>query len=288
MNIALISSKADKASTTIKNSILSNFEFKKSGKTLSNNKIYTLTIEKNNRKIIINLYTFNEKLIDIVDIDKKVNADYFFFISKHVATQGRASLTVHPIGNFSKAEFGGEDCKLCICPSLFLKTILRNLTEYAKDSEFEVTTETTHHGPYLEKPVLFVELGSTEEHWENSNGGNIIAKAVIDSIENYEYYDNENVDTYFLIGGTHYSHVSNKVNLLTKQAVGHILPRYHFKDLNAGILNQALEKIIPKPKAVMLDWKGLGPDKHKIVTLLEENNVRFVRSDQFFKENITN
>eukprot|EP01034_Spumella_vulgaris_P032218 gene32218-39785_t len=39
--------------------------------------------------------------------------------------------------------------------------------------EFPVTLEATHHGPYVEVPACFVEIGSTEEGWVNQQAGDM-------------------------------------------------------------------------------------------------------------------
>ena len=71
--------------------------------------------------------------------------------------------------------------------------------------------------------------------------------------------------------------------LKTSFAVGHILPKYNFDNFDEKMLNQLVEKTIPKPKFIMLDWKGLGKEKQRILKMLENNNIKFERSDKFFE-----
>ena len=65
-------------------------------------------------------------------------------------------------------------------------------------------------------------------------------------------------------------------------AVGHICPKHNLETLDEEMLNQMLEKTLPKPEFVMLDWKGLGKEKQRILELLKNNNIKFERSDKFF------
>ena len=223
MNIAIISSIKDKASTNIKENLISNFDFKESEEKFDNNNIFQLIINDNK----IKLYTINSELIFTDDLDKKIDADLFVFISKHKAEEGRASLTCHAIGNFGNAEKGGKERTLCTNNSIFLKNIFIELNNNVKEP-YEVTLEATHHGPFMEKPLLFVELGSNEKYWEDKKGGEIVAKSVVNAIEKYD----NNYESTFVIGGGHYNHYANKAMLETNLAVGHICAKYNLEILD--------------------------------------------------------
>jgi len=273
MNIAIISSAIEKASTNIKDNLVSYFSFEKLEDTFDNNNILQLIINSYTTK----LFSINSKLINADDLDKKIDADLFIFISKHVAQEGRASLTCHPIGNFGKADHGGKENTLCPSNSSFLKTILIELDKNAEDP-YEITMEATHHGPYMEKPLLFVELGSNEKYWEDKKGGKIVAKSVINAIERHE----DNYQSIFVIGGGHYNHIANKAMLKGNLAVGHICAKYNLENLDENLIKEAIGKIIPKPKFVLLDWKGLGKEKARILEILDKNNIEYKRSDKEF------
>jgi len=272
MNIALISYSKEIASTNIKENLINNFSFNKLEEQFDNNNIF----ESRSNNKDIKLYTINSKLIDADDLDKKIDADVFIFISKHKAEEGRASLTCHPIGNFGKAEHGGKDETLCRSNPVLLKNIFLELNKNVEEP-YEVTMEATHHGPFMEKPLLFVELGSNEKYWEDAKGGNIVAKSLIGALSNVNTYK-----SIFVIGGGHYNHYANKAMLQTNLAVGHICTKYNLENLDENLLKQAMEKIIPKPKFVLLDWKGLGKEKHRILEILEKNNIEYRRSDKIF------
>ena len=45
-----------------------------------------------------------------------------------------------------------------------------------------------------------------------------------------------------------------------------------------------MEKTLPKAKFVLLDWKGMGKEKQRILSILEKNDIKYERSDKFFKK----
>ena len=106
------------------------------------------------------------------------------FLSRHVAASGRPSLTLHAIGipgalpHGEVAEFGGRN-GVTVPPSPRFASLFRRLDRIATQSglteEFEVTLETTHHGPLLDTPTLFIEIGSTEEHWGRADAAEVWA-----------------------------------------------------------------------------------------------------------------
>jgi len=275
MNIALIASTKDPASVNIKEALLQDFEFVKIEHKFEGNDVYGYLIDRKD----IKLYTIDTELIFTNDLDKKIDADVFIFLSKHKAEEGRASLTCHPIGNFGNNEKGGKEKTLCTSASSFLKEILIELSKNVEGTEYEATLESTHHGPFMEKPLLFFELGSAEKHWNDKIGAKIYVKTLMNVLQT----ENKDYETVFVIGGSHYSHVGNKVLLKTNYSVGHICPKFNFENLDDDLLEQAMEKVIPKPKFVLLDWKGLGKGKQSILELLEKNNIGYKRSDKFFK-----
>ena len=303
MNIALISSTQDTASANIRERLLENYKFAKAGIKFDGNEVYGCLA--NGRDI--KLYTINTPLITRDGLDKKIEADVFLFISRHRADGGRASLTVHPIGNFGKAGAGGKDGQLGISSPEYLKKILKELTKNIEGSEYEATVESTHHGPFMKKPALFVELGSNEKYWEDKEGAKIVAKSLMNAIgnaNNMNYNEsqsinkisnknnnkfesknngNNNYEAVFVVGGSHYSHVANKALLNSDFSVSHICPKHNFENLNTETLKQAMERSEPKASFVLLDWKGLGKEKQRILEMLEKNNIRYKRSDKFFE-----
>jgi D-aminoacyl-tRNA deacylase len=298
MKTAIIASKEDIAGMNIKESLLKIFKFKETDEKFENNEILELEEDPD-----VKLYTINSIQTHFEDIDRKIDADLFIFVSRHSAKSGINALTCHPIGNFNDNDLGGEEKKLCIAPSILLKKALIELNKFKEKINHEVTLESTHHGPFLEKPVMFIELGSQESNWNNKDATNIIAQTLIKilkssknslnflghkksqsdfSVNNNKNLNNDKTKSTIVLGGSHYNYVANKLMLKSDIAVGHICPKHNLETLDEEMLNQMLEKTLPKPEFVMLDWKGLGKEKQRILELLKNNNIKFERSDKFF------
>ena len=273
MNIAIISSSNDPAGINIRNNLIELFGFEKTDEKFDNNDIYEYNkIENKN----IKLYLINDDLIFLENIDKKINADVFIFASKHRSKENTPSFAVHAIGNWDKAEFGGEEMKLCPSSAVLLKNLFVELNKIGKNSGFEITLEATHHGPYVDKPAVFCEIGSTEKEWNYKENGKILATTIINSLKN----QNQNYKIAVGIGGPHYCNNFNKIVLKTDIAISHICPKFHLDKLNEDLIKQALEKTIEKVDFIMLDWKGLGTEKQRIVDLLKSINLETKRTDQ--------
>ena len=272
---AIIVSKKDIAGMNIKECLLRLFEFKETGQEFEGEKIYEIKVEKEK----IRLYTTENDSINCENIDKKIDADFIIFATKHQSKSRIASLSVHVQGNWSKAEFGGSDLKLCIADADYLRECLFKLKEIAcNNNNYEIIQECTHHGPYLAKtPCMFIEIGSSEKQWPDKEAGNIIAKTIISIIPKKP----KHYRTAFGIGGLH--HCSNFTKLMEKSdlAFGQVCPIYMLEYLDKEMILQAIEKNVHKCEEVVLDWKGLGQYKQKITKILDELRIKYKKTKEF-------
>ncbi len=272
MQFAAIVSQKDPAGMNIKEALMRLYAFEKTNEVFEKNPVY--------RFQNIKLYTAEKESILCEKIDEKIAADTFVFATKHKSQSGIPSLSVHGIGNWGKAEkeFGGKSKTLCISPADYLKEALRFLEEN-NTIKFDVVQECTHHGPFLEKkPVMFIEIGSTEKQWENKDAAEIIARAIVHlaNIEPMVY------KSAFGIGGLHTTPNFKKIMLKTDIALGHICPKYNLQNLDENMLVEAMRKIYPRAaELVILDWKGLGGHKDRIVKILENLKIQFAKTSSF-------
>ncbi|MEK6983572.1 MAG: D-aminoacyl-tRNA deacylase [Nanoarchaeota archaeon] len=273
MKIAIISSSKDQAGINIRNNLIEAFDFEKTNEKFENNEVYLNTKIKNK---IIKLYLINDELIFSENIDKKIDADSFVFASKHRSKENTPSFAVHPIGNWDKAEFGGIERKLCPSSAILLKNLFLKLNNIAKETNYELTMEATHHGPYVEKPAVFVEIGSTDKEWNDKLNGEITAKTVMNALK----IEGQNYEIAMGVGGPHYCVNFNKIMSRTDIAISHICPKYMLEKLDENLLKQAIEKTCEKVDCVILDWKGLGAEKQRILKILEKVNIKFKRTDK--------
>lgn len=113
------------------------------------------------------------------------------FLSRHFAASGRPSLTLHVIGVpgespvGEEAEFGGIKGEV-VLPNPRFASWFRMMSEAGERHglipEFEMTIETTHHGPCLSVPTMFIEIGSSESHWDRRDAAEAWADVITDGL----------------------------------------------------------------------------------------------------------
>jgi D-aminoacyl-tRNA deacylase len=264
-NIAIIVSNKDPAGMNIKKALLDNFNFIeensfKGEKTFFLKKDYILT----------RIYTINDDCVHANSIDKEIDSELFVFATKHKSNSGIPSLTAHSPGNFGMAELGGFERKLCISPAFYIKQAINELSAL-NTIDFDVVQEVTHHGPYIEKPVFFIEIGSGEKEWNNKEAGVIVARALMNTL----LKKNFNFESAIGIGGLHTMPNFKKIILKTNIAFGHVCAKYNLEELDFEILEQAYKRTIPNPKKIIIDWKGLGNFKEKVGELSKDFSLKY-------------
>ena len=221
------------------------------------------------------LATIDEEIIRPPNLDDYFNPQAYIFLSKHRAKSGVPSLTAHTTGNFGEAELGGNPREIARVNPDLLKNYLISLTKQGEAvSGYQVTAEATHHGPTsLNKPVLFVEIGSDEENWKDRDAAKAVASALLQSLREARSWDKVAVG----FGGTHYPEKFNKLLLEDEFAFAAIVPKYALREVDSALFGQILQKSTKLPRYALLDWKGLGPEKDKIVGLVRQYGLEAVR-----------
>ncbi|MBN1503269.1 hypothetical protein JW930_07050 [Candidatus Woesearchaeota archaeon] len=215
-------------------------------------------------------YTINKDTVYAENLDRDIDADILIFATRHESKARKPSLLIHSPGNFAKAELGGRDRQLCTAYPSLLKSMFINLNRIGKSlSNFDITLEATHHGPYLKKPCMFIEIGSTPEEWSNEKAGKIIAETIIESLGKIE-----KKPAAIGLGGPHYCPNFNKIMLQTEYALGHICPKYSLQHLDKNMLDQMIDRSIEHIEVALLDWKGLGQEKKRILGILENYELQ--------------
>lgn len=266
MTITIIVSAVDEAGLNIKKQLINTFNFQKTKEIFEEEPVYQF----NN----IKLYTTKKESIHCEHIDRKIEAEQFIFATKHKSKANVKSLSVHIPGNWGKAEAGGEEGILCMANASLLKEMFIELNEESIKLEgYEKTLEVTHHGPLLTKAAMFIEIGSSESEWKNEEAGKVIAKTIINVLSR----ERKIYKTAIALGGTHYPSSFNKILLRTDIAIGHICPKHMLQYLDKNMIKQAIEKTKENIELVLLDWKGLGKEKERIVNLLKETHLKTER-----------
>ena len=183
--ILLVASNKDIASLNIKQQILNNYSFSETNKKFQLNPEYTADI--NGQKVT--LITLNEESVNAQNLpDKFPNTKLIVFISRHSSQSGTPTLSVHTPGNFGDAELGGLPKKLSVSPAAAMQNALKALVHYKEqlNLNYEVSFEGTHHGPSLNVPTMFVELGSSPAQWNDSKAAEAVAHSAMTAIANFQ------------------------------------------------------------------------------------------------------
>jgi D-aminoacyl-tRNA deacylase len=224
-----------------------------------------------------NIRMVDSKVDSILNVPTDFQEDYIIVLSTHKSEMSLPTLTVHIPGNWDSADFGGEPRTLNTAYAGKMLQILKGLKKHGSELEksgWQVCYEVDHHGPTCKKPIMFVEIGSTEKEWKNEEAGMAVAKAVFDGINK----DEEQEFCYFGAGGGHYAPKFTKLALEKNMAFGHILPKYRADSIAEDTFKQAVEKNVEKLKAVVLDWKGLNKEQRdRILSLAERFSVEIIR-----------
>ena len=229
-------------------------------------------LEKLNCKIPIHLV--EEEIIHAEKVDEKLDADFIIFASKHRAVKNEKALTVHTIGNFKKAEYGGKSETLSPSSASITKTFFQTLNKN-NDSDYKVTLEATHHGPLLKTPSLFIEIGATKEEWVDKKAGKIVAKTIIEATKNKL----SKSKPAFGIGGPHYCPNFNEIQLSSDYAISFVVAKYSLP-LTENLIKQLIDKTIEKPKTAIVDWKGFdnSTQRNHTIELLKSLEIEIVKS----------
>ncbi len=224
---------------------------------------------------------YNENL----DLEKIEKYDFVIFASKHSSEKSEKALTVHATGNWREEKYGGESGKVSRTSALFQKQLFERLKENVDKSDlkdYAVTMEATHHGPLINKPSVFIEIGSTETEHGDRRAGFIVAQTIFDLIEGFK--ENPYNEVAVGIGGPHYCPGFNKIQLKSNVAISHVIPAYALP-ITDEMVKEAREKTEEEIDFFVLDWKGLGraEQRDEVIRVLERNYVQWKRSGEIVK-----
>ncbi|XP_031478754.1 D-aminoacyl-tRNA deacylase [Nymphaea colorata] len=240
------------------------------------------------------------------------------FLSKHTAVSNKPALTVHPIGvphlREDETPLQGGRPGWAAPPNPRVGPWLRLLKKIANSHnlipEFEVTLEGTHHGPEIDIPTLFVEIGSTEEYWRRQDAAQVVALLLWqglgldsgggDGIGKWNGNSEKN-KVLLGLGGGHYA--PRHLDVVVKDGVwvGHLLSGYSLpmedpKSNNGGqngiggTWKQAIRVAYEATKSAFpggvilahLDHKSFKSwQKNAIISFLNEQNIGIGKPDDF-------
>jgi len=228
--------------------------------------------------------------------------DEIIFPSRHSAASGNASLTLHPIGTMQvphdqTPDYGGKSAD-CPPPNPRIAAWWRELNHLGKDmEEFDLSLETTHHGPWIETPSLFIEIGSTDATWGHIGAAKLLAEIIfrglgLDGGQGLGKWDG-NGKVVVTLGGGHYAPRANSLGLHEHVWIGHMLATYALpftRDEDgkiSGMWENSIRKAISSTKSAFpggeivcsMDKKAFkGWQRQAIRDLLDELKVPLLKS----------
>ncbi len=161
------------------------------------------------------------------------------FPSRHVAASGQPSLTLHPIGvphlpRDEQGPYGGHGGH-APPPSPRLaswwKMLLNEAPKDARVEGFDLSLEVTHHGPTVNVPCLFIEVGSTEATWGHLGASRLLANIMHEGLLGrpeaaWDAAKNAGELVLVTLGGGHYAPRANQLAALDGVWLGHMLATY--------------------------------------------------------------
>ncbi len=265
--ILIVASTKDIAGMNIAQKIIDHYRFERLSETFHKNPVYSKTVQNQKVKLLF----VNEEIINTQFITGFFTPQLLVFVSKHSSVSGIPTLSVHTPGNLAEAELGGIPRKVSVSPAGAMKDALLEMAKLKEEMElnYEVSYECTHHGPSLDVPTMFAELGSSLKQWKDVKAAEVVAHGAMAAVSKRSSYP-----TAVGVGGPHYNAKFTKIALSTQTAFGHMIPKYVIPQVDAEIIKQCVERTMENVDSAILDWKGIkGADKSKIVTALGEIGV---------------
>jgi len=262
--ILIVASTKDLAGINIAQQIIQHYRFEEGSESFHQNPIYLRKVQGQGVRLLF----INEEIINTQFITDFFTPELLIFVSRHSSASGIPTLSVHTPGNLDKAEFGGVPKKISVSPASAMKDVLIEMANTKEEMklDYEVSYECTHHGPSLDIPTMFAELGSSPKEWKDLKAAEAVAHATMAAVSKRSSYP-----AVLGIGGPHYSKKFTRIALVTEKAFGHIIPKYTIPMVNAEMIKQCAERTVENVRKVVLDWKGIkGQYKERLVKTLNE------------------
>jgi D-aminoacyl-tRNA deacylase len=216
---------------------------------------------------------FREDVIyfDFLDEVMPREVDFYVVLSRHKSEAGVKSYTTHATGNFTdETVAGGRPKELGIAHPKAMWFLLRALYRVARTkpdrSLYEISYEATHHGPTnLTKPLVFIEIGSSEEEWRDPLNHEVVGEAVLELLKTSTL--DINCQPVIGIGGGHYPRKHTELALSEDVCYGHIASKHSIKYLNEAMLKQMVDKTHGGVIGIVVEKKGV---RRELRDLIEE------------------
>ena len=142
------------------------------------------------------------------------------FLSRHKAASGVPTLTVHPIGNYGAAAFGGRQGELVLSDPKLMTALLIKLTESAKELPSKCPSRPPTMAPGSANPPPISRSAAGRTTGGHEGAARAIASAVLEAVP---------LDDPIAIGvgGGHYAPRFSEVCLTKRISFGHMVQLRH-------------------------------------------------------------
>jgi D-aminoacyl-tRNA deacylase len=270
--ILFSASRSDKAAVNIANQLVANHGFEEAQGEFGGNPTFTKKLQTNK---LAKLVLVEHDSIHTQPTQLPKSIKLLIFLSRHKSQSGIPTLSVHVPGNLGDALLGGLPGKVSVSPASAMKEALKAMKKAQQQMilDYEVSYECTHHGPSLDVPTLFVELGSSEKQWLDVEAAEAVARGALAAASCSNVYP-----SVLGVGGPHYNMKFTNLALETEVAFGHIIPKYAIGDVDVDVLRQCVAKTVEPVTKAVLDWKGVkGAEKPGLLGLLAEVGLEVER-----------
>ncbi|MEW6722673.1 MAG: D-aminoacyl-tRNA deacylase [Candidatus Micrarchaeota archaeon] len=207
----------------------------------------------------------------VLEVPTDFETECIIVLSTHKSKIKEKVMTAHYPGNWDRADMGGEARTLNMADAGRLKLILREMKKEADAIGWRCGLEADHHGPTGKVPIIFAEIGSTEEEWKDKKAASAMARALSRGIE-----ADGRFDCFLAFGGGHYPRPFEKEAFEGELAVSHIAPKYAIDSIDEGMFAQAVGKNVGKVvKVLMLKDETNAAQKDKVRGFAEKFGLKF-------------
>jgi D-aminoacyl-tRNA deacylase len=280
----LVASKEDPASNVMAEYLINQLGFSKNRKNYAANRS-SLNREEDDfseyhygNNITLHV-SHSNSLLYLEELDEKYpGSEAFIFLSRHSSESGIPTLTCHFTGNFSASNpYGGNPRELGICFPSLQKEYIKEINGFRLSvPEYKIIIEATHHGPTsLKKPSLFIEIGSTAKQWADRHAASIVCDSIISLLTR------KNTNTHcksvgIALGGTHYPDKFNQLLLESDFGLAAVAAKHNLNTIDESMMQQMISKSVEKVTHAIVDRKGLGKDKQRILQLVAEKDLELL------------
>jgi D-aminoacyl-tRNA deacylase len=274
----LVASKQDPASNVMAEYLINQVGFSKNRSRLNPNE-HDFSEYRYGNNIMLHV-SHNSSLLYLEELDENYpDSVAFIFLSRHSSESGIPTLTCHFTGNFSASNpYGGNPKELGICfPSLQKEYIKEINMVRSQVPDYEITIEATHHGPTsLKKPTLFIEIGSTAKQWVDKHAASIVCDSLISLLTRKKNNNTNCTSVGIALGGTHYPTKFNQLLLDSDFGLAAVAAKHNLTTIDESMMQQMISKSVEKVTYAIVDRKGLGKEKHRIMRLVDQKGLQLL------------